>query len=91
MSNSRAHLWIEGRVQGVFFRASTMDKARELGLTGWVRNNPDGSVEVVAEGPKEVVEELVAWSHHGPRHAVVESVRIEWESLLDEYAEFNIE
>jgi len=91
MSKSRVHLWIAGRVQGVFFRASTMDKARELGLAGWVRNNPDGSVEVVAEGPRDVVEELVAWSHKGPRHAVVDSVEVEWEPWLDEYREFKIE
>jgi acylphosphatase len=91
MSKSRVHLWIEGRVQGVFFRASTMNKARELGLTGWVKNNPDGSVEVVAEGAREVVEELVAWSHKGPRHAVVDKVEVEWEPYLDEYKEFTIE
>jgi acylphosphatase len=91
MSKSRVHLWIEGRVQGVFFRASTMDKAKELGLTGWVRNNPDGSVEIVAEGAREVVEELVAWSHKGPRHAVVDNVDVEWEPPLDEYKEFTIE
>jgi acylphosphatase len=91
MSKSRVHLWIEGRVQGVFFRASTMDKARELGLTGWVKNNPDGSVEIVAEGAREVVEELVAWSHKGPRHAVVDNVEVEWEPYLDEYKEFTIE
>src|SRR3989304_3720452 len=65
MSNSRVHLRIHGRVQGVFFRASTMDKARELGLTGWVRNNPDGSVELVAEGCGEGVEKIVEWSHAG--------------------------
>lgn len=91
MSKSRVHLWIEGRVQGVFFRASTMDKARELGLTGWVKNNPDGSVEIVAEGAREVVEELVTWSHKGPRHAVVDNVEVEWEPWLDEYKEFTIE
>lgn len=91
MSKSKVHLRIQGRVQGVFFRASAMDKARALGLTGWVRNNPDGSVEVVAEGPREVVEELVAWSYQGPRHAVVTSVEVDWEPYLDEYTDFTIE
>jgi acylphosphatase len=90
MSKSKVHLRIEGRVQGVFFRASTMDKARELGLTGWVRNNPDGSVEIVAEGPTEDVEKLVAWSYHGPRHAVVNNVDVDWEPPLDEYRDFSI-
>jgi len=91
MSKSRVRLKIQGRVQGVFFRASTMDKAREFGLTGWVRNNPDGSVEVVAEGSREELDKLVAWSHMGPRHAVVNSVGIEWELFLDEFSEFTVE
>ena len=91
MSKSRVRLKIQGRVQGVFFRASTMDKAREFGLTGWVRNNPDGSVEVVAEGSREELDKLVAWSQMGPRHAVVNNVEIEWERFLDEFSEFTVE
>ena len=91
MSKSRVRLKIQGRVQGVFFRASTMDKAREFGLTGWVRNNPDGSVEVVAEGLREELDKLVAWSHTGPRHAVVNKVEIEWERFLDEFSGFTVE
>jgi acylphosphatase len=91
MSKSRVRLKIQGRVQGVFFRAATMDKAREFGLTGWVRNNPDGSVEVGAEGLREELDKLVAWSHMGPRHAVVNNVEIEWERFLDEFSEFTVE
>ena len=91
MSKSRAHIKIQGRVQGVFFRASTLDKATELGLKGWVRNNADGSVEVVAEGPKEKIEKLIAWSHEGPRHAVVNNVEVIWADCLDEYSDFTIE
>ena len=91
MSKSRVRLKIQGRVQGVFFRASTMDKTREFGLTGWVRNNPDGSVEVVAEGSREELDKLVAWSQMGPRHAVVNNVEIEWERFLDEFSEFTVE
>ena len=68
-----------------------MDKAREFGLTGWVRNNPDGSVEVVAEGLREELDKLVAWSHMGPRHAAVNKVEIEWECFLDEFSGFTIE
>lgn len=58
------HLRIKGRVQGVFFRKSAQDKARELGLTGWIRNNPDGTVETVAKGDRE--EEFVEWCNKGP-------------------------
>jgi acylphosphatase len=91
MPNSRVRLKIYGRVQGVFFRASALDKATELGLAGWVRNNPDGSVEVVAEGVRESIEKLVEWSHEGPRHAVVNRVEIEWERFADEFTGFTIE
>ncbi len=65
-----------GRVQGVFFRASTAERARRLGLAGWVRNRTDGSVEVFAQGAPEAVDALVAWLHEGPPLArVVRVVR----------------
>jgi acylphosphatase len=70
---------VRGQVQGVFFRAETRDRARSLGLAGWVRNNPDGSVEAVLEGPAERVESLVGWCRRGPRGAVVESAEVTWE------------
>lgn len=91
MHSARVRLKIYGRVQGVFFRASTLDKAKELGLSGWVRNNPDGSVEVLAEGLKEGIEKLVEWSHAGPRHAYVNRVDIQWERFVDEFTSFTIE
>ena len=65
------HFWVTGRVQGVYFRASTQAAARQLGLTGWVRNLPDGRVEGVACGPGKALDKLVAWLHHGPEHAAV--------------------
>ena len=68
---------VSGRVQGVSYRASTADKARALGLVGWVRNLADGSVELEAEGPTEVVETLVAWCRGGPPAARVSSVSVE--------------
>ena len=71
------HLFIEGRVQGVFFRARTRDQARRLGVRGWVRNLPDGRVEVLACGPREAVEALVDWCHVGPPHAVVTRVEVQ--------------
>jgi acylphosphatase len=86
--NARVHLRIYGQVQGVFFRASTEAEARRLGLTGWVRNRPDGSVEVVAEGPKAKLEELLAWCRHGPPRAQVDRVEVEWGEAGGEFSGF---
>jgi len=72
----RVRLRVHGIVQGVFFRAETRREARRLGLSGYVRNLPDGSVEVVAEGPPEKVAELIEWCHHGPPLARVDRVEI---------------
>ena len=67
---------VKGRVQGVFFRDSTMRKARELGLVGTVRNLPDGSVQIVAQGPARALDKLVRWSHEGPPAAMVSEVKV---------------
>ena len=72
----RRRLIIRGRVQGVFYRASTRDEARRLGLAGWVRNLPDGTVEAAVEGPSDVVERLVEWCRGGPPHARVDGVEV---------------
>jgi acylphosphatase len=69
-------LLITGRVQGVGFRFYTQRKARELGLTGWVRNCRDGSVEAVIQGDPGAVETMIAWARRGPRSAVVSDVRV---------------
>lgn len=66
-----------GRVQGVCYRASTVDEARDHGLTGWVRNLPDGSVELEAQGDEARVEALLAWCAHGPPAARVTGVAVE--------------
>ena len=74
---------VEGLVQGVFFRASTRQRAHELGVTGWARNLPDGSVEVLACGAAAAVEELCAWLWEGPAQARVREVRcaeVEWQA-----------
>jgi len=63
----RTHVFISGRVQGVWFRAHTREKAEELGISGWVRNLPDGRVEAVFEGEDEKVDEMVKWCHRGPK------------------------
>ncbi|MDQ3370134.1 MAG: acylphosphatase [Myxococcota bacterium] len=73
----RVRAIISGRVQGVSYRASTVDEARRLGLTGWVRNRPDGSVELEAEGDPAQITALLAWCEHGPPAARVAQVACE--------------
>lgn len=80
----RVRVVVTGQVQGVFFRTSLRDRARSLGVDGWVRNNPDGSVEAALEGPADRVESLVEWSHRGPRGAVVDDVSVMWEDPAGE-------
>jgi acylphosphatase len=75
----RARIRIRGRVQGVFFRSEACDRARSLGLAGWVRNNPDGTVEIVCEGDDERVELLLSWCGRGPSGARVDDVEVAWE------------
>ena len=74
MDRGRRHLVVRGRVQGVNFRWSCREVADRLDLSGWVRNRPDGSVEVVAEGDESALAELVSWCSHGPVHAHVSDV-----------------
>jgi acylphosphatase len=73
----RAHAIVSGRVQGVSYRASTASEARRIGVVGWVRNLPDGSVELEVEGTPEKVAELLAWCEHGPPSAKVTAVAVE--------------
>ena len=86
----RAHVYISGRVQGVFFRANTRDKAVALGLTGWVRNRVDGRVEAVFEGEKEKVDEMLKWCHEGPRFSEVDEVGVEFEKPSGEFTGFEV-
>ena len=94
MTNSkeqlRAHVVVHGRVQGVWFRASTKDEADRLGVSGWVRNLSDGSVEAVFEGEKKKVEEIVGWCHRGPAGARVSKVDILWEPKKGDLGHFDI-
>lgn len=76
MKKRRAHVWITGRVQGVFFRAYTRDAARMIGVTGWVRNLPDGSVEAVFEGESGKVEKMIEWCREGSPMSRIEKVEI---------------
>ena len=80
---------VSGKVQGVFYRASTRDKARSLGLCGFVKNEADGSVYIEAEGDKEKLEQLVAWCKQGPPNAQVENVETT-EGKLKNFDQFDI-
>ncbi|MEW6102785.1 MAG: acylphosphatase [bacterium] len=84
------HLLISGSVQGVFFRANTRDIANSLFLSGWVKNLPDGKVEVMASGEKENIEKLIEWCKKGPRGADVSNVEIEYGDSIDEFKGFQI-
>ncbi|HKJ88823.1 MAG TPA: acylphosphatase [Gammaproteobacteria bacterium] len=88
MRNARAHVVVAGLVQGVFFRATTQEKARESGVRGWVKNNPDGTVEAVFEGDKDQVAELVEWCRQGPPSARVDDLRVSWEDYRGEFDDF---
>ena len=81
---TRARVRVHGRVQGVFFRVETRDRARSLGLTGWVRNCADGSVEAVFQGERERVQSMVDWCGRGPAGASVESADVTWEEPTTE-------
>jgi acylphosphatase len=72
----RVHVFVEGWVQGVSFRFNTCQEAARLGVAGWVRNLPDGRVEAVYEGPRAIVEEMLAWTRGGPKWAHVQAVAI---------------
>jgi len=86
----RAEVLIRGRVQGVWFRGTTREMARSLGLTGYVRNTPDGCVEAVFEGPENQVRRAVTWCHRGPRLAQVTSVDVTWKESTGQYGDFLI-
>ncbi|MDD9940880.1 MAG: acylphosphatase [Myxococcales bacterium] len=90
MGQKRIHLVVRGRVQDVYFRASTLREARRLGLTGWVRNRADGAVEMVAEGEEDQVKDLLAWAQTGPSTARVDKVDTRWRSYTGEYSSFRI-
>lgn len=90
MASVRARVLVSGLVQGVFFRASTYEKAKELGLFGWVRNLPDGRVEAVFEGNEAKVKEAVEWCRRGPPAARVSGVEVEYSPVLGDFSDFKI-
>lgn len=86
----RVHVFVSGRVQGVFFRAYTQKEALRLGLKGWVRNLPDGRVEAVFEGDASAVEEMIKWCHRGSPGAIVTKVEVREEPYKGEFSTFEI-
>lgn len=81
---TRARVRVRGLVQGVYFRAETQRRALAAGLSGWVRNLPDGSVEAVFEGDPAAVQALIDWCGRGPRGAQVDQVEVSWEQARGE-------
>jgi acylphosphatase len=86
----RAHVFVSGRVQGVFFRANARREALRLGVKGWVRNLHDGRVEAVIEGEEDKVKMMVEWCKRGPPGAIVSKVEIFWEPYKGEYKSFDV-
>jgi acylphosphatase len=84
------HVIVRGRVQGVSFRHYTRIRALELALVGWVRNMPDGTVEVTAEGEREPLEQFLAFLHRGPSGAYVVNIVIEWRAASGEFTDFEV-
>ncbi len=76
----RAHVYISGKVQGVGYRLSTQSEAVKLGIKGWVRNVPNGSVEAIFEGGPTAIEQMIQWCYEGPPAAVVRDVQVEYET-----------
>lgn len=90
MSTKRVQVIIRGRVTGVFFRAATQREAKRLGITGWVKNRADGSVELVAEGEEDSIKDMIPRAHHGPSAARVDDVDVRWRSYTGEFSDFRI-
>ena len=86
----RAHIFISGRVQGVFFRSKTAVNARRIGVAGWIKNLPDGRVEAIFEGDKEAVEKLINFCKTGPSRAFVETIDIRLGAYSGDYKGFAI-
>ena len=86
----RLHATVEGRVQGVGFRYFTLEQANKLGLTGWVRNRWNGTVEVVAEGTRADLERLLETLRRGPRAYTTSGVKFDWQAGMGEFARFRV-
>ena len=90
MTDKRLHVYIEGKVQMVWFRDHTRTEARRLGLKGWVKNLPDGRVEAVFEGPEEDLKHILQWCHQGSPNSRVDRVEPAWSEAGGEFESFEI-
>ena len=86
----RVHIKVFGYVQGVLYRSNAADVAERLGLSGWVKNVPDGGVVIISEGEKEALEALIDWCQKGPEFAKVENVDVEWSVPTGEFKSFEV-
>jgi len=90
VSHKRVHIFVKGRVQGVYFRQGMKDVAEKKNVTGWVRNLQDKRVEAVLEGQDSDVDSVIEWSHVGPSNAIVDNVEIINENYKGEFSKFEI-
>ena len=90
MDKAKAHLHIDGRVQGVFYRGFTQELAESLGLNGWVKNLSDGRVEAVFEGDRDLIESAIRKCYAGPPSSQVTNIDIQWETYTGEEKDFNV-
>lgn len=90
MGAKRVEIKVSGQVQGVFFRQGVKEMAEELGLTGWVSNEADGSVKIVAEGKEENLQKLIEWCKKGTNWSKIERVKVEWQESEGNFKSFLI-
>ena len=90
MKKIRAHIYVSGRVQGVFFRSLIRREALRLGITGWVRNLDDGRVEALFEGDSKQVDEIIKFCQKGPPSAIVKRVEVFWDDYIGNIDDFRI-
>jgi acylphosphatase len=90
MEKARSHVFIEGMVQGVFYRAFTRDIAYSLSLNGWVKNLRDGRVEAIFEGKKDLIEQVIKKCYEGPPGARVTNIEVKWEEFIGDLKGFTI-
>jgi acylphosphatase len=88
--NARVHVFVSGRVQGVFFRVETRHEATKRNVAGWVRNTHDGKVEAIFEGQKEAVKKMIDFCRKGPAGAKVTNVTVQWQTYTGEFEDFKI-
>lgn len=87
---ARARIKVSGRVQGVYYRSYAQDEAKRLGLKGWVRNNPDGRVEMVCEGERDALLAMIDWCWKGSPSSRVSGVEVSWEEYRGEFDDFRV-